>query len=114
MDYAFGFSGETPRETPRKARKPKVKAPQQAITPQQEAPVVNPAGRWVQVNGKWVFQKGQPTVLRSPIVIHARVLPGFVPAPETKAPVMPAPRPVRIVRQHSAKRGPGLTRRPDR
>jgi hypothetical protein len=113
MDYAFGFGGQAPRKE-RKA-KPRTKvAPQQPVTPQQEAPVVNPAGRWVQVNGRWVFQKAvQPTVVRSPIVIHARVLPGHVPAPDMKVPVLPAPKPTRFTQPHRTRRG-GITRRGDR
>jgi hypothetical protein len=115
MDYAFGFGGQAPRKE-RKA-KPRVKAaPQQAVTPLEEAPVVNTAGRWIQdpVTKQWVFQKAtQPIIAKSPIVVRMPVRPAHVPAPNMKAMVQPAPRPIRITAQHRTRRG-GLTRRNDR
>ena len=107
-NYAFGFGGQAPRKG-RKA-KPRVKA-----APQQEQPV-NHAGRWIQdpVTKQWVFQKAtQPIIAKSPIVVRMPVRPAHVPAPNMKAMVQPAPRPIRITAQHRTRRG-GLTRRNDR
>ena len=73
-------------------------------------------GHWEKspVTGQWTFIHDQQPTPTGPIVIRAKVLPGHVPAPDMKVPVMPAPRPIRIIRQHSAKRGAGITRRSNR
>jgi hypothetical protein len=81
--------------------------------PQEDQPTSR--GHWEKspVTGNWTFIRDQQPRPTGPIVVHLPVKPAHVPAPNMKPMVIPAPKPIRITRQHRARAG-GITRRGDR
>jgi hypothetical protein len=120
MEY-YGFDLKPQPEHRRKAKaKPKVipdhitdvgNMKAQEVT--QPAPVQN--GHWQRnaVTGNWTFIRDQQPRPTGPIMVRMPIKPAHIPAPNMKAMVQPAPRPIRITAQHRTRRG-GLTRRNDR